>query len=82
MRGPAHAISLTPPADPGGKGDAGRWSLHVFHYPTGQRTPIYGLLATDYEGAKEAAAALLGYEPEWKPAGQSLIATNPEEHTP
>jgi hypothetical protein len=73
-----HILVLSPPREPGGKGDDGRWMLHHYVWPTGTRTPIYGLLANDYAGAKKAAKEHLKRSPRWKRQGQSLVAERKE----
>jgi hypothetical protein len=82
-QGPDHILTLTPPANPAGKGSDRRWTLTWFHRPVGRRIDLAGIAPTDSAAAMAAAASHLGdFAPEWIPQGPAFRAANPEEHQP
>jgi hypothetical protein len=68
MAAPAYTgLHLLAPRSPGGRGDQGRWQLHMHGPGGGELVALYGPRFDDVEGAKLQASERLGYDPDWQP---------------
>ena len=61
----AHPIALVQPKDSGGQAKDRRWTLIRKDGPIIEHIDLMGTTYGDPDGAKAAAAQLLGYKPRW-----------------